>query len=335
MSREWKETEALRDGNSYSCVDHDTSRVALQIPVAVDGLTVATRIEGNAASCLDIIGGLTLDQLRWMYSSYTAGQLEKSGWDPASLSNSDSNDATHLWSELDSRCPAAEILIAGADDESGTYEYFLETVLTDHENGEKFATQRPNSYHDSPIDEDLVDFVIANDGAISYFGYAYYFANQNKLRAVAIENGAGARVRPNEATVSDGTYEPLARRIYMNLYEDEDSLEATVPLLKFGFSNAGRKLVAATGYVSVSSAVTSANLATIQLAQNRAMKNAGSTGNKSGLSSGAIAGIVIAIVVVLGSVAFLVYWRKKSSGEDTDAVGKDLESQNGHQTDSE
>ena len=73
-------------------------------------------------ACMVILGGLTLDQLRWIFSNYTEAELIATGWDPSSLANSDGNDATHLWSELSDSCAGAEIKIVGADSESGTYE---------------------------------------------------------------------------------------------------------------------------------------------------------------------------------------------------------------------
>ena len=139
MSREWKTSEAAKVGEyGYDCLEHDTSRSAAQMEVAIDGLTVVTATTGAAKECVDLLDGLTLDQLRWIYSSYTEDELEAQGWDPSSVPNSDGNDDTHKWSELDSGCADVEIHITGADSLSGTYEYFKETVLPDLDNGETF-----------------------------------------------------------------------------------------------------------------------------------------------------------------------------------------------------
>ena len=143
-----------------------------------------------------------------------------------------------------------EIRIAGADDLSGTYEYFLETVLSDHDNGESFDLNRPGfGYKNSAVDEELVAYIDEFAESISYFGYSYYYTNRNVLSAVAIENKAGHQVLPTPETIGDGTYNPLARRIFMNLYNDEKSLENTVPFVSFGLSHP--HLVEATGYVAI------------------------------------------------------------------------------------
>eukprot|EP00957_Ditylum_brightwellii_P043276 3279504-Ditylum_brightwellii.AAC.1 len=60
-----------------------------------------------------MIGGLTFDQIRWIYSSFSEAELVQGGWDPSSVKNSDNDPSTHLWSELDSRCAPVEIHITG------------------------------------------------------------------------------------------------------------------------------------------------------------------------------------------------------------------------------
>jgi phosphate transport system substrate-binding protein len=177
---------------------------------------------------------LTIDQLRWIFSNYTAELLESTGWDPTSLANSDDDDTTHLWSELSADCPEVEIKIAGHDSGSGTYDYIAETIFADMDNGESFDLKRPDGYFNSAADPDIIDFLIANEDAIGYVGYAYYQENQDAVTAAAIENDAGAFVAPDATTVADGSYNPLSRRIFMNLLEDSEALEFTIPFVQFG-----------------------------------------------------------------------------------------------------
>lgn len=78
MSREWKESEAIETrGFLYECLKGDTSRSAIQVDVAIDGLAVAMQVGGIAEQCIKILGGLTIDQLRWIYSDYTGGKLTR------------------------------------------------------------------------------------------------------------------------------------------------------------------------------------------------------------------------------------------------------------------
>ena len=256
MSREWKVGDEVAVSDEadyiYECLKGDTSRSVIQIDVAIDGLSVATQSGGFATECIREMGGLTTDQLRWIFSSYNESQLEATGWDPTSLANSDGNSSTHLWSELSADCDPVEIKIAGADDLSGTYDYFMEAVLIDYENGETFDHNRPDGYFNSVEDEDIVLYLEANSGdCIGFFGFAYYYQNRQILVAAHIQNSAGEFVEPTHVTVGDDSYNPLSRRIYMNLLNDDETLAHTAPFLRFGLSTEGDKAIASTGYVEI------------------------------------------------------------------------------------
>ena len=184
-----------------------------------------------------------------MFSSYTDSELEATGWDPASLPANDGDEATHLWSELGGPdCPAEEIKLAGPDDQSGTYEYFLETILTDADNGETFPVEG-RGYFNSADDEEIIAYLKDNLDAIAFFGYAYYYDEIEHLEAAAILNSDGDYVKPTPDTVGGGSYNPLARRIYMNFLNDETALKLTQPFLEYGFNN--DDLTASTGYVPI------------------------------------------------------------------------------------
>jgi phosphate transport system substrate-binding protein len=219
--------------------------------VAIDGISVVTLAGGAAATCIEGLGGLTLDQLRWIFSNYTSEMLEGTGWDPTSLVSSDGDDTTHLWSELSADCPAIEIKIAGHGSGSGTYDYIAETIFSDMDNGESFDLNRPDGYFNSLADSDIIDFLTTNEDAIGYVGYAYYQENQDAVSVAAIENADGAFVAPDATTVADGSYNPLSRRIFMNLLNDADALAFTVPFVQYGLGPAGSALVSAVGYVPI------------------------------------------------------------------------------------
>ena len=207
---------------------------------------------GAGEACIQTLNGLTIDQLRWIFSSYTEAELVATGWDENALANSDGDDSTHLWSELSDDCPEVEIKIAGPDDQSGTYEYMSETIFADLDNGEIFDSARTEGYFSSADDDELVTFLQENEDAIAYFGFAYYQENTDTLSAAPIENADGDFVEPTSDSVGDGSYNPLARRIYMNLYNDPAALALTMPFIEFGLDSPG--LVSETGYVPIPSA---------------------------------------------------------------------------------
>jgi phosphate transport system substrate-binding protein len=57
---------------------------------------------------------------------------------------------------------------------------------------------------------------------LGFFGYAYYAENQKRLKSVPIVNKAGKAVSPSMEAVIDGSYNPLARPIF--IYVAEKSL---------------------------------------------------------------------------------------------------------------
>ncbi len=93
----------------------------------------------------------------------------------------------------------------GAD--SGTFDYFTEVI-----NGEvDAATQHAQQSEDDNV---LVTGVAGDANAITFFGYAYYVENTDKLKAVEVDGGYGC-VAPTEATINDNTYAPLSRPLFI------------------------------------------------------------------------------------------------------------------------
>ncbi len=73
-------------------------------------------------------------------------------------------------------------------------------------------------------DNVLVQGVARDVNGLGYFGYAYYAENKDKLKALPIINPkTGKPVGPSMETVVDGTYQPLARPIF--IYVNVKSLD--------------------------------------------------------------------------------------------------------------
>ena len=67
----------------------------------------------------------------------------------------------------------------------------------------------------SSDDNILLDGIANNEDALGFFGFAYYITNTDAVRAVAIQNEAGECVLPSDATVQDGSYNPLSRPLFI------------------------------------------------------------------------------------------------------------------------
>lgn len=121
MSRQFTVSEATVPeaenviGYEFNCVGSD--RKVIQVETAVDGLTVAVKKGGIAEACINKLGGLTIDQLRWIFSNFGEIYLRDQGWSDDAVPNNDGDANTKHWSELldDPACPATQIKISGPD----------------------------------------------------------------------------------------------------------------------------------------------------------------------------------------------------------------------------
>ncbi len=114
---------------------------------------------------------------------------------------------TVKWSDLGITvpgCPSDEIIRVSRQNNSGTYEYFRETVLGE----ERDFKLGSRDMHGS---KDVVDLVEKTPCAIGYSGLAY--ATPHIKMLTITQNGAEA-VAPSVETAIDGSY-PIARPLFM------------------------------------------------------------------------------------------------------------------------
>jgi len=157
-----------------------------EIPVAFDALTVVVNPKSP-------IKQLTIAELKTMWAPEAQGKI------------------TH-WNQVNPAFPNAPLKLFGAGADSGTFEYFTEAVTGK-------AKSSRGDYTASEDDNVLVQGVQRDVNAIGYFGYAYYAENKDKLKAMPIVNKDGHAVYPSEAAVIDGTYNPMARPIFIYVTE--------------------------------------------------------------------------------------------------------------------
>ncbi len=197
----------------------------IEVPVAYDGLTIVVNKEN------DFIDQLTVDQLRLIY-----------------LANH--QDTVTTWRDVDPSWPAEEIKIYAPGTQSGTYDYFKEVV----------AGKENDMRSDMAVSEDdnvLVNGVMGNEYAIGFFGCAYYFENEDNLRAVPIVNGDGDAVMPNPEAIEDGSYNPFARPLFIYVKTDALRRPEIAAFVEY-FLDEGGELAEEVGYVRLPEEVTEA-----------------------------------------------------------------------------
>ncbi len=187
----------------------------IELTVAFDGLSVLVNPNNDWATCL------TVDQLNAI-------------WEPDSEINN--------WNQVDPSYPNLDILLYGPDADSGTFDYFTEEI-----NGDTGVIR--DDFFPAVDDNVLVQGIAGDRGALGYFGYAYYVANTDKLKLVAVDGGDGC-VEPSEETINNGSYSPLGRPLYVYVNTSSLQREEVRAFIDFYLENAA-DLAASVGYVGL------------------------------------------------------------------------------------
>jgi phosphate transport system substrate-binding protein len=203
------------------CAD---SRITfVELPIAFDGVTVVVNPRNTWAT------------------SMTVAELKRL-WEPAA------EGKVTRWSQLRPEWPDREIHLFGAGVDSGTFDYFTETIV-----GKQDASR--GDYTASEDDNMLVQGVAGDENALGFFGFAYYHENRAKLKAVAIDdgddmNGKGP-VAPSLETVRDGRYTPLSRPVFIYVRTQSLDRPDVKRFVDFYMASAG-KLANEVGFVPLS-----------------------------------------------------------------------------------
>ena len=178
--------------------------------IALDGITVVV----NPAN--DFVNDLSLDQLKKIWES---------------------GSKVVTWKDINPSWPDRKIMFFSPDKDSGTFEYFTEAV------NHKSRSQR-DGCQVSPDDNVLIRGVAGEKDSIGYFGFAYYKANDTKLKAVKV-NG----VAPTKESIKDGTYAALTRPLFLYIKNKSMDRPEVKAFVDFYLANQ-KEIVEKSGYVS-------------------------------------------------------------------------------------
>ena len=172
------------------CRSHGVSYI--ELPIAFDALSVVVNPNNNWISTI------TTQELKKIWSPTAAGKITR-------------------WNQVRESFPDKPLNLFGPDVDSGTFDYFTEAIMG------KAGVSRKD-YIATEDDNLIVSGVQQDPNGIGYFGFSYYEAHKNQLKALAIDGGKGATL-PSEQTVADAIYQPLARPlfIYVNLKSAQEN----------------------------------------------------------------------------------------------------------------
>lgn len=187
----------------------------IELPIAVDGLTVVVNKENTWAKCL------TIPELKKM-------------WEP------DAEGKITSWDQIRPEFPKETIALFGAGADSGTFDYFTEAV-----NGKSKVIRK--DYQPSEDDNITVKGVQGGKGAVGFFGVSYFEENAKKLNAVEIDGGKGC-VSPTAENINSGKYNPLSRPLFIYVSKKALARPEVKAFIEF-YLNKDAKLVKEVGYV--------------------------------------------------------------------------------------
>lgn len=198
----------------------------VELPVAYDALTIVVNPKNTWAE------SMTIKELKKLWEPDAQGKITR-------------------WNQIRPTWPDQEIHLYGAGVDSGTYDYFTEAVV-----GKQHSSR--GDFTSSEDDNVLVQGVAGDVNALGFFGMAYFLENQNKLRALKIDdenpaNGAGPQI-PSSANVIAGNYQPLSRPLFVYVAQKSTDKPEVAEFINFYLNNV-QTLANEVGYVQLPSGV--------------------------------------------------------------------------------
>ncbi len=180
----------------------------IEIPVAFDALTLAVNPKNDWAK------DITIAELTKIWEPLAEGKIKN-------------------WNQIRASYPNKPLTLFGAGKDSGTFDYFNEVVI-----GNPEASR--SDYTASEDDNVLVQGIEKDPNSLGYIPLAYLETSQNRLKALAVNNGKGA-ILPSRETVANATYQPFSRPlfIYVNAKAAQDN-PALKAFVEYYLTHVGR-----------------------------------------------------------------------------------------------
>jgi phosphate transport system substrate-binding protein len=174
-------SRAIRDTEIESCAG--IGRTVVGFLVGIDALAVTVSAEN------DFVTDVTLEELALIFST------------------------ANNWSDVRPEWPNEAIQRFSPGTDSGTFDYFVEAVMTpgfgdDADAGEAAILESAGTQF-SEDDNVLVQGVQGSPYAIGYFGYAYYQENADTLKPLSVNS-----IAPDAETAESGEY-PISRPLFI------------------------------------------------------------------------------------------------------------------------
>ncbi len=193
----------IKDKEKAACAENNIKY--LELEVAYDGLAVLVNPQN------DWVDSFTVEELKKIWEPSAQGKIMK-------------------WNQIRPEWPNKEIHLFGPGVASGTYDYFTEAIVG------KSGSSR-GDFTASEDDHVLVQGIAGDKYSLGFFGLAYYAENKDKLTLIGVHNGEKV-VKPTLETVSNGTYSPLSRPLFIYVNSSSIKQPEVIEFVNFYIDNA-------------------------------------------------------------------------------------------------
>jgi phosphate transport system substrate-binding protein len=189
----------------------------IEIPVAIDGITVMVHPDNDFVECI------TIEEINTIWGPEAERKVTR-------------------WNQVRPDWPDRSMHLYGPGVDSGTFDYFTEVV-----NGQSQSSR--GDYTASEDDNVLVRGISGDKKSLGFFGFAFFAENTDRLKAVEVDGGGGC-VEPTANTINDGSYSPLSRPLFIYVAKAAAGQAYIKEFVRFFLSQDGRELADEVGYIS-------------------------------------------------------------------------------------
>ena len=199
----------IRRAEIEACLQRDVRYI--ELPIAYDAIAIVVNPKATW------INDITVSELRTL-------------WAP------DAQWKVTRWSQVRQNWPNREIHLYGPGIDSGTYDYFTAAVV-----GAEGSSR--GDFNASEDDHVVSDAVAQDELALGVLPLAYWEENRQRLKVVPLDNqnaldGAGP-VTPSRDSIRAGTYQPLARPVFIYVREQALNRPGVPEFVDFYLEQAG------------------------------------------------------------------------------------------------
>lgn len=170
----------------------------LRLPIATDAVSIVVHPDNSWAH------DISIEELERLWAPEAEGLVSR-------------------WRDLRGNWPDQPIVLFGRGQDSGTYDYFTQSVTG-------AARRSRHDYTASEDEERLAEGIAGEPNALGFFGIGAYHRHWDNLKLLAVDSGKGP-IFPTLETVKAGRYVPLSRPLY--LYVNQDALARKPQLRPF------------------------------------------------------------------------------------------------------